>query len=96
MILSRLPEQRPTARALLDHDFCVFDATQFNFREYKARAILKKREMDQEDEEDSDEDDSSPLEGLSPTSITGTPLSASPERDPFLNTNPVESANHCI
>ena len=53
------PKIRPTANSLLDHEFCISNVEDWNFKAYKEAAILKKQQIDlanAEDEDDSDDD----------------------------------------
>ncbi len=51
------PIDRPTAAQLLNHEFCIYNVDDLDFRAYKEAAILKKQQLDQEDDDDDDDDD---------------------------------------
>lgn len=52
------PNDRPTACSLLDHEFCIYNVDELDFRSYKEAAIRKKqKEMEAEDEDDDSEFD---------------------------------------
>jgi serine/threonine protein kinase len=51
------PKLRPTANSLLDHDFCISNVEDWNFKAYKEAAILKKQQIDLANEEDDDSDE---------------------------------------
>jgi serine/threonine protein kinase len=56
------PDERPSALELMDHEFCIYDVENFDFRAYKEAAIIRKRELDEKEEEE--EEDSEDDEGI--------------------------------
>jgi serine/threonine protein kinase len=52
------PANRPTALQLLDHNFSSLNLEEFDFRAYKAAAIAKKTQLDDEDDDSEYESES--------------------------------------
>lgn len=50
---------RPTASQLLNHEFCIYNVDQFDFRGYKEAAILKKQQLDEEEADDYESEEES-------------------------------------